>query len=129
MSKRSSVKGFSAGLDTLVGLAAWVIPALRITPAERERRRRLAVNASGRLGSAKITDVHDCSVSYVYWIAGVEYAASQDVTSLKDTLPPDLDKFIQRPVGLKYLPHNPVNSIIVCEEWSGLGAGPQGNAS
>ncbi len=121
--------GFCAGLGAVAGLTAWIFPGRRMTPADRERRRRLAVNAHGRLGSAMITDVHDGSVSFSYWIAGVTYSAAQDVSALRDVLPPELEKFIQRPVGLKYLPHNPANSIIVCENWSGLGSRPQANAS
>jgi hypothetical protein len=111
-----------AGLaGALTGVAAWFIPASRrLTPAERERRRRLSIHANGRTGGATITDFHDEIVSYKYYIGGVEYTAFQDVSALARFLPEDPRTLIQRPATLKYLPHNPANSILVCEEWSGL---------
>lgn len=104
----------------LTGLAAWFLPSRRVTPAQRERARRLAVNAKGRPGSASITDFHDSIVWYTYEVGGVEYAACQDVSTLADFLPPDPVRRIERPATFKYLPRNPANSIVICEEWSGL---------
>jgi hypothetical protein len=111
-----------AGLaGALTGAAVWLIPAARRpTPAERERRRRLAVNARGRTGNATITDFREGVVCYTYFIGGVEYTAFQDVSTLTALLPADPRTLIQRPATLKYLPANPANSILVCEEWSGL---------
>jgi hypothetical protein len=103
----------------LAALAAWVALLRRMTTAERERRRRLAVNRIGRMGDVMITDVHEDVLYYTYSIRGVDYAASQEVSSLRGSLPGNLASLIG-PATLKYAPRNPGNSIIVCEGWSGL---------
>lgn len=123
MKKRHILMAGLAG--ALTGVAAWFVPASRRTPAERERRRRLAVNAHGRTGGATITDFHDGVLCYTYFIASVEYTASQDVSALAELLPEDPHALIQRPATLKYLPGNPANSILLCEDWSGLRFYPQ----
>ncbi len=112
----------AGALGALTGMAAWLIPGSRRkgTPEERERRRRLNVNARGRLGSATILDFREEVVCYSYWISGVEYTASQDLTTLSAFLPPDPATLIELPANIKYLVRNPANSIVVCEEWSGL---------
>ncbi len=112
------------GLLLLVaaGLTAtllWLMPMLRRNPDEKERRRRLEVNATGRLGDAEITDVEDNSVFYSYSVRGVAYTAAQDISQLRQFLPDRPERLIG-PVLLKYAPGNPANSIIVCEDWSGL---------
>ena len=68
-------------------------------------------------------DVRDNALYYRYSIAGVEYAASQDISGLRELLPPDPSVLIG-PATLKYLPANPANSIVICEEWSGLRSRP-----
>ena len=84
-------------------------------------RRRLTVNAQGRLGDATITEVQDNIIFYSYSVRGVTYTASQDISQLRAHIASDLEKLIG-PVSLKYSPRNPANSIIVCEDWSGLRA-------
>ena len=123
MKKRRILMAGVAG--ALTGVVAWFVPAARRSPAERERRRRLAVNARGRTGGATITDFHDGVICYTYFVAGVEYTASQDLSALLDMLPEDPRTLIERPATLKYLAHNPANSILLCEEWSGLRFYPQ----
>jgi hypothetical protein len=92
-------------------------------PAERERRRRLAVNARGRVGGAMITDYHERTLFYTYSAQGITYEASQDVSGLDDLLPGNLDE-LHASGSVKYLPENPANSIILCEAWSGLRVRP-----
>ena len=56
-------------------------------------------------------------IVYTYRIAGVSYECAQDVTSLADYvhgIRSDL------PIQVRYEPHNPGNSIVVAEAWSGL---------
>ncbi len=119
MKKKRIVLAGLAGAMT--GLAAWMIPALRRpSPAERERRRRLDVNARGRTGGATITDFRDGVVCYSYEIGGVEYNACQDVSALLALFPAEPRTLIGRPATLKYLASNPANSILICEDWSGL---------
>ena len=106
----------SAGV---LGYRAW--KASRATPEERERRRRAALVAGGKMGDATLTEVRDPFVFYAYLVRGVEYTASQDVSALRDRVPPDLS--LVRAVSVRYDPRNPANSIVVAEEWSGLHLG------
>ena len=100
----------------------------RLTPAARERHRRLNVAAKGRMASATEFDVREEEMFYSYSVGGVEYSATQDVSSIREHLP----KAAAALAGLatvKYISRNPANSIVVCEEWSGLrdrkGASPE----
>lgn len=113
----------------LAGLAAWMLPGSRTPPAERERRRRLLVNARGRTGNATILEVREGMLWYQYPVGGVDYTASQDISALRELLPEDPSTLIAAPATLKYLAHNPANSIVVCEEWSGLHFRPVGLGS
>ncbi len=107
------------------GVAASMVRSRKITPEERERRRRLDVNARGRTGQATILDVQNAVITYTYEIRGTEYTAAQDASKLVAALPADPSTLISRPAILKYLASNPANSIVVCEEWSGLLFQPQ----
>lgn len=109
----------AAGVCALGGAAVWIYLRLRISPQERERRRRLLVHTRGRLADASVTDFTDTSVFYAYRVRGVEYFASQDITQFRGSLPADLTRLLG-PAMLKYMPDNPANSILICEEWSGL---------
>jgi hypothetical protein len=100
------------------GVLAWNHFRRRPTDAERERRRRLGVNARGRMVDGSITDVHDHVVYYSYSVGGVDYVAAQDLTGLADSLADAAAAL--GPATVKYVPGNPANSIVVCENWSGL---------
>jgi hypothetical protein len=103
---------------TAIG-ARVVIRKAQRNPEKRERRRRLLVNQRGRLGDALITEVTETSLYYTYTVRGVQYEASQDIAALRDRLPPEPERLIGV-ASLKYAPQNPANSILICEEWSGL---------
>jgi hypothetical protein len=103
----------------LIALAAWILASRRSTPEKRERRRRLHIHATGRLGDALVTEADENLLYYSYSVRGVQYTASQDVGTLRDRLPFDLNRLIG-PCSLKYASNNPANSILLCEEWSGL---------
>ena len=103
----------------LLGLGFYFLSRIRRNPKDKEKRRRLQVNQQGRLGDATITEVHESTIFYEYSVRGVLYTASQDVAKLREQIPTDLERLIG-PVSLKYSPRNPANSIILCEEWSGL---------
>jgi hypothetical protein len=77
------------------------------------------VNRLGRLGDALITEATESVIYYTYSIRGVQYTASQDVTALREKLPAEPERLIGV-ASLKYAPKNPANSILICEEWSGL---------
>jgi hypothetical protein len=103
----------------LVALLVWLLLRLRVTPAERECRRRLQVNQGGRMIDGLLTDAHDGSLYFSYTVRGVGYTTSQDVSAI-ERLPLDALETLIGPVIVKYTPANPANSIVVCEAWSGL---------
>jgi len=96
----------------------------RRDPQERERLRRLSVNARGRLADGYISEATADTIFYSYSVRGVAYTASQDVSLIRHLIPGQTDRLIG-PVTLKYLAANPANSIIVCEEWTGLRPAPE----
>lgn len=106
----------AVALLAVIGFRRW--KASRVTPEERERRRRAMVVALGKMGDAVLVEVHEDLIFFTYSVRGVEYTASQDVSALKDQVPRDLSALIA--VAVKYLPQNPANSVVVSEEWSGL---------
>ena len=124
-----TVVHITSGVAALVsgGLAVW-LASHRKSPEERERQRRLMLNAIGRLTDGTVLDVNEMEdpklglqqlLVYSYGVAGVQYECSQDVTHLR----PFVDLHSCRlglPASVKYDPHNPGNSIVTSETWSGL---------
>ncbi len=56
---------------------------------------------------------------YSYSISGVTYEAAQDITGLEEQV--CLERAVAgQPVGVKYDPSNPSNSILIADDWSGL---------
>lgn len=104
-------------VSAIFGYRAWKLS--RVTPEERERRRRVALVARGKMGDATITEMRGELVFYSYDVRGVEYIASQDLALLRDFLPADLSVLIGS-VSVRYDPKNPANSIILAENWTGL---------
>jgi len=127
-----------AGALTAVGIAIYAFTRKRPTPEEIERERRDLLARAGRItdgtimdtmvtealingGVATTTDdgsaVTPQIIVYNYRIAGVTYECAQDVTAL-----PELVHGIRTdlPIQVRYMPHNPANSIVVAESWSGL---------
>jgi hypothetical protein len=98
------------------GYRAW--KNSRVTPEERERQRRVALVATGKMGDATLIEVREDLIIYAYVVRGVEYTASQDVFLLKDQVPSDLSQLAA--MSVRYDPRNPANSIVVAEQWSGL---------
>lgn len=101
----------------------------RPSAAERERRRRLKIHQEGRITDGTLFDVGEPGAEqgpesarllyYTYSIGGVEYSACQDVSTLAERIGSDPASVIGS-VYVKYHSKNPHNSIIICEEWSGL---------
>jgi hypothetical protein len=129
------------GVITAVSIASYVLTRRKPTPEEIERERRDLLARSGRITDGTIMDTmimetrstasstSDTStqpegsaptpdiIVYNYRIAGVTYECAQDVTTLADyvhNIRTDL------PIQVRYAPHNPANSIVVAESWSGL---------
>ena len=121
------ISAVAAGALAALGGVVWVWRR-RLTPEERERRRRLEVNARGRITDGVITEVLTIEappgrashlLHYSYDLHGVSYSAAQDVTDLLEHLRRD-PGCIGGPSSVNYLPRNPSNSIVICEQWSGL---------
>lgn len=116
-----------AAAALVVGIIIYILR--RPSPAERERRRRLKVNEQGRITDGTVFDVAETSqgngappenlIYYTYSIGGVDYSACQDVSTLAERIGDDTTSLIGA-VYVKYQSKNPHNSIIVCEDWSGL---------
>ena len=105
-------------LLAMMGYRAWKLS--RITPEQRERLRRDALVAHGKMGDATLMEVREELVLYSYHVRGMEYTASQDISNLKPLMPSDLSALAS--VSVKYDARNPANSIVLAEGWSGLRA-------
>lgn len=106
-----------AFIVAMIGYQSW--KRSRVSPEERERRRRAALVSRGKMGDATVLEIREDLVLYSYAVRGVAYTATQDLTALKALLPADLTAAIG-PVLVRYEAQNPANSIILAEDWSGL---------
>lgn len=113
----------------VVAVGVYIILRIRRKPKDKEQRRRLEVNSNGRLGDATILEITGDTIFYEYSVRGITYTASQDISKIRELIPADPERLIGRPASLKYSSQNPANSILVCEEWSGLRAGPANQPS
>jgi hypothetical protein len=113
-----------------VGLAWALIHSLlprRKTVEELERARRLDLHHRGRLAFGQIVDLAESEnaqkpcrlVVYQYEVAGVSYEVAQDVALLPEIYE-QAKRMAGRAISLKYDPKRPSNSIIACEQWSGI---------
>jgi hypothetical protein len=110
----------AAAAVVLVVAIAWRAWLLRRPTAEElERRRRLSLNNVGKMADAMVLDVLESTIEYSYDVRGVGYTATQDVSMLQERLP-EHRMSVAGPAAVKYDPRNPANSIVICEEWSGL---------
>jgi hypothetical protein len=113
-------------------------------PEEAERRRRLHLNQIGRIAEGQVVELTEHAaeeppaskglfgsrarplarrlrhiVSYSYSISGVTYQTGQDITGLESQV--RLERLVAgQPASIKYDPSNPVDSILVADDWSGL---------
>jgi len=119
---RLAAFALAAVLVVLLAIMAWrAWQRSRVTPDERERRRREWLVAAGKMGDAVLVEIREDLVFYTYAVRGVEYTASQDISKLVGRVPADLSQMLS--VSVKYDPKNPANSIVVAEEWSGMRSG------
>jgi hypothetical protein len=115
----------------LGGAAAYALLKRKASPDETERKRRDQLVLQGRIIDATVIDISDLTaeesgrpngmqlILYKYEAAGVVYECSQDVTMLRH-LVNIYDCRLGFPASVRYDPHNPGNSLIVAESWSGL---------
>lgn len=112
-----------AGVALAAGGGAIWYAKTRKTPQERERLRRMEINARGRIAEGSLMEFVDREgqrlLLYEYSVAKVTYNAAQDVSTIPETVRVDgiCDGL---PARVKYDPQNPSDSIVVCEKWSGL---------
>jgi hypothetical protein len=111
--------------------AAWLriilVRRRRKTPEEIERLRRIDVNRRGRVTHGQIVDVLEPEpgkpgarlVVFKYEVAGVTYEAAQDISALPSVVS-QLRHATGQIVRLKYAVGRPTDSIVACEEWSGV---------
>jgi hypothetical protein len=112
-----------AGAIIAIGAGAvWFVKS-RKSPEEKERLRRLSINAHGRLTYGNLLELVDREgrrlVVYEYSVAQVTYNAAQDISTIAEAVTVEgiCDGL---PARIKYDPQNPGDSIVVCEGWSGL---------
>ncbi len=115
------------GVSAAVAGFAWLSRAKREKP-DREKERRTWLSRSGRLTIGTAMDVQDLAdeqnhqtqlLIYRYDVAGVAYEASQDITHLRQFIDVHSCR-LGLPASIRYDPHNPGNSIVLSETWSGL---------
>jgi hypothetical protein len=102
---------------SIVSYRAW--KRTRISPEERERRRRESLVGGGKITDATLVEIREGALFYSYIVRGVEYTAGQDVTTLTAYMPSELGLGVGS-VSVKYDAKNPANSIVLAERWSGL---------
>jgi hypothetical protein len=114
-----------ASAAAIGGVAWYFLRRPRPTAEEIEHARRVHIASVGRITDGSITDAPYGQeetqapqlIVYNYRIGGVSYEAAQDVTALGELV---RDVRTDLPVQVRYEPHNPANSIVVAESWSGL---------
>jgi hypothetical protein len=114
-----TVAGVVVTLGAILGYRAW--KRGRVTPEERERRRRAALVGHGKLTDATLVEIREDILFYSYVVRGVEYTASQDISGLRVHMPSELGLGVGS-VSVKFDAKIPANSIVLAEDWSGLHA-------
>ena len=124
------------GVVAAISVTAYFLTRNRPSAEDIERERRDMLARVGRITDGTIMDtmVGEANspaspdegensapapniIVYNYRIAGVTYECAQDVTALAEQvrgIRSDL------PIEVRYAPHNPGNSIVVADSWSGL---------
>lgn len=117
----------------VAGIAWYALKRPRQSAEELERERRELLASIGRITDGSITDApsqpdeqagsnsEPLIIVYNYRIAGVTYECAQDVSSLAEHV---RDVRADLPIQVRYDLHNPGNSIVVAESWSGLRLSP-----
>jgi len=118
----------AAASGAALSCGAWLLLRGRKkkSDAEREHERCMKLNDVGRMTDGRLMEAFDAGdpdnqalLFYRYSIRGVEYSAAQDVSALRNLIPA-ATYLPGETVVVKYDRHQPSNSIVVCESWSGL---------
>jgi len=119
-----------AGAGVVLTMALGIILLARMqrkTPEEVERLRRITINRRGRVTYGQIVDMLEPQpgrqgarlVVFKYEVASVKYEAAQDIHALPGVVV-QVRQATGQMVRVKYMVDQPGNSIVACEEWSGL---------
>lgn len=136
MNPRTEILMFAVALALLSGVVTVIWTTVRRSrrkdPDEIERRRRMELHRRGRITAAEIVDLLEpesdspaagarrpLMVVYKYEVAGVTYEVSQDISALSSVFGP-VRLTGSQTASVKYDPKAPTNSIVLCEEWSGI---------
>ena len=129
-----TIAAITAGTVALVAFSAFLVMRKKLSPEEREERRRTWLAENGRIIDGTLIDtaphVETADVEtalphaliYRYRIGGVTYECGQDISTLTLLLP-DLgpsSTIFGLPVQVRYDRDNPADSIIIAETWNGL---------
>lgn len=125
--------GLAAGAAAVLisaGVAVYLKLRRKPDPVELERLRRVGLGRTGRITTGEVTGLIEPEGSntalllvYRYGIGGVNYEVTQDVSTLP-AIAEEAGRLVGRTISVKYEMKHPSNSIVVCEEWSGIrGAG------
>lgn len=91
---------------------------LEIVEGAAEYSRPSQAGIFGKRRAEKARPTHKMLL-YTYSISGVTYEAAQDISGLEEQA--CLERVVAgQPVGVKYDPANPSNSILIADDWSGL---------
>jgi len=117
------------GVAATAGVGLYAYLHRRPNPEEIERLRRLFLATQGRITDATLIDTivsnpaPPGTLQYQYRVAGVIYESSQDISAVPGLADVVHNLRVDLPVQVRYDPHNPGNSIVVAEAWSGLRLG------
>jgi hypothetical protein len=131
-----AIVGSAGTAVVLLGsVGAYLVLRKRPTVDEIEQRRREYLLEVGRILDGTVLDLADVDmpsptgrgpalgprkhIFYKYEVAGVGYECSQDVTMLPEQMA-EATSTPGTPASVRYDPHNPTNSIVVAERWTGL---------
>ena len=139
-----TILALAVAVLTGIGILFYAFFRPSADPEEAERKRRLHLNQIGRIAEGQVVELMEHPseetpapkalfgsrarplgsrsrhiVSYSYSISGVTYQTGQDITGLESQV--RLERLVAgQPASIKYDPSNPVDSILVADDWSGL---------
>jgi hypothetical protein len=125
-----AIGAVATGSAAVIGVTLYFVFRRKLTPEEREERRRNRLAAVGRIIDGTLIDTapddaagqQPHSLIYRYRVSGVTYECGQDVSMLT-THVPDLgpsSAVFGLPVQVRYDRDNPADSIVIAETWNGL---------
>jgi hypothetical protein len=124
------IAAVATGSAAVIGVTLYLVFRRKLTPAEREERRRTRLAAVGRIIDGTLIDTtpEDAvgqpphALIYRYRVSGVTYECGQDVSMLTTHVPDfgSSSAVFGMPVQVRYDRDNPADSIVIAETWNGL---------